>query len=116
MPQQLIPGRGALCVAALALLAFPACSKEHAQARGRDDVAKSVTTAKVRQDTVTRALEVVGTLAAVDEVTLSSQTDGAVSRILADLGDRVKANQPLIELDAEKLQYSLDQQKAALAR
>jgi RND family efflux transporter MFP subunit len=117
MPQQLIYGRGALCVAALAVLSLPACSREqHAQARGRDDAAKSVSTTKVRQETVTRSIEVVGTLAAVDEVTLSSQAEGAVSRILADLGDRVKAGQPLIELDAEKLQYNLEQQKAALAR
>jgi HlyD family secretion protein len=117
MPQQLMYGRGVFCVAAFSVLMLPACSREqHAQARGRDDAAKSVTTAKVRQETVTRALEVVGTLAAVDEVTLSSQAEGAVSRILADLGDRVKAGQPLIELDAEKLQYNLDQQKAALAR
>jgi multidrug efflux pump subunit AcrA (membrane-fusion protein) len=117
MPQQLIRSRAVACVAALAVLALPACSREqHAQARGRDETARSVTTAHVRQDTVARALEVVGTLAAADEVTLSSQTEGAVSRILADLGDRVKAGQPLIELDAEKLQYSLEQQKAALAR
>jgi multidrug efflux pump subunit AcrA (membrane-fusion protein) len=117
MSQQLIYGRGALCVAALAVLSLPACSREqHAQARGRDDAAKSVSTTKVRQETVTRSIEVVGTLAAVDEVILSSQTEGAVSRILADLGDRVKAGQPLIELDAEKLQYNLEQQKAALAR
>ena len=34
-----------------------------------------------------------GTLAAVDQVTISSEADGKVSRILADLGDRVKAGQ-----------------------
>jgi multidrug resistance efflux pump len=39
-----------------------------------------------------------------------------VSRILADLGDRVTAGQALIQLDHEKQQYNFDQQKAALAR
>jgi multidrug efflux pump subunit AcrA (membrane-fusion protein) len=39
-----------------------------------------------------------------------------VSRILADLGDRVRAGQALVELDREKLEYSLEQQKAVLAR
>jgi HlyD family secretion protein len=116
MSQQLIRSRSVLFAVALAILTLPACSREKAQARGRDEAAKTVSTTKVRQETVNRSLEVVGTLAAVDEVTLSSQTDGAVSRILADLGDRVKAGQPLIELDAEKLQYNLDQQRAALAR
>ena len=57
-----------------------------------------------------------GTLAAEDQVTIASQADGAVSRVLVDLGDRVKAGQVLIELDREKLEYNLQNQKAALAR
>jgi len=73
-------------------------------------------TATVQQDSVRRAIEVVGTLAAEDQVTVSSQTEGAVSRIAADLGDRVRAGDPLVELDKEKLQYNLDQQRAALTR
>ena len=43
----------------------------------------------------------------VDQVTISSEADGKVSRILADLGDRVKAGQVLIEIDSEKQQYTL---------
>jgi len=93
------------------------CSKtETAQARGRDTAAKPVQVEAVRQETVRRAVEVVGTLAAVDQVTVSSETEGKVSRILADLGDRVTAGQALIQLDNEKQQYNFDQQKAALAR
>jgi len=93
------------------------CSKtETAQARGRDTAVKPVQVEEVRQETVRRAVEVVGTLAAVDQVTVSSETEGKVSRILADLGDRVTAGQALIQLDNEKQQYNFDQQKAALAR
>jgi HlyD family secretion protein len=93
------------------------CSKtETAQARGRDGAAKRVKTETVRQETMNRSVELVGTLAAVDEVTISSEADGTVSRILADLGDRVKAGQPLVRLDSEKQQYSSDQMKASLAR
>jgi len=95
-----------------------ACSRpETAQARGRDDAAgKRVKTELVREEPVHRAVEVVGTLAAEDEVTVSSQAEGVVSRIAADLGDRVTAGQVLVELDREKLQYNLDQQRASLAR
>jgi len=102
----------ALCAAAAA------CSKtETAQARGRDaGAARRVKTEAVRQETVRRSVEVVGTLAAVDQVTISSEAEGKVSRILADLGDRVTAGQALIRLDNEKQQYSSDQQRAALAR
>src|SRR5258708_896056 len=106
-----------LCTA-VAVAAFAAgCTKsETAQARGRDSVAKPVATETVRQETVKRNVEVVGTLAAVDQVTISSEAEGKVSRILADLGDRVTKGQALIQLDDEKQQYNVDQQKAALAR
>jgi RND family efflux transporter MFP subunit len=94
-----------------------ACSKAGAaRQKGRDDVAKAVNVEPVRQDQVERSLDVVGTLAAEEQVTLASQADGAVSRVLADLGDRVRAGQLLIELDREKLEYNLDNQKAALER
>jgi multidrug efflux pump subunit AcrA (membrane-fusion protein) len=113
----LMSGWRVAAVTAVAGLAFAGCSKtESAQARGRDAAAKPVKIETVREEAVTRAVEVVGTLAAEDEVTVSSEADGAVSRIFADLGDRVKAGQVLVELDREKLQYSYDQQKAAHAR
>jgi multidrug efflux pump subunit AcrA (membrane-fusion protein) len=98
-------------------LAAAGCSKtELAQARGREGAAKPVKAEAVRQETVRRTVEVVGTLAAVDQVTISSEADGKVSRILADLGDKVKAGQPLIQIDHEKQQYNLDQQRATLDR
>jgi multidrug efflux pump subunit AcrA (membrane-fusion protein) len=104
---------GAACIA----LAAAGCSKtETAQARSRDAAARRVAVETVRKETVRRSVEVVGTLAAVDQVTISSEADGKVSRILADLGDRVTAGQTLIRLDSEKQQYSSDQQNAALAR
>jgi multidrug efflux pump subunit AcrA (membrane-fusion protein) len=102
----------------LLVLGFVAagCSKsETAQARTRDDAAKPVKVEPVREETVRRAVEVVGTLTAVDQAMVSAEADGAVSRIVHDLGDRVKAGDALIELDHEKQQYNLDQQKAALA-
>jgi len=104
-------GIGGLAVVAVA------CSKsETAQARGREDAAKPIKTESVRQEAVRRSVEVVGTLAAVDEVTVSSEAEGRVARLFSDLGDRVVAGQALLELDREKPQYNLDQQKAALER
>jgi multidrug efflux pump subunit AcrA (membrane-fusion protein) len=109
---------GCACAALLAAAALATgCSKsETAQARGRDVAAKPVKIEVVRQESVRRSVEVVGTLAAVDQVTISSEADGKVSKILADLGDRVTAGQALISLDNEKQQYNFDQQKATLAR
>ena len=75
-----------------------------------------VKTEPVRQEALRRTVEIVGTLAAEDEVTISSQVDGIVRAVLADLGDPVKSGQTLVEIDREKLQYTLDEQKAAHAR
>jgi multidrug efflux pump subunit AcrA (membrane-fusion protein) len=100
-----------------ALLLMYGCGRSApAASRSRSDAPKAVKTETVRQQQVSRSIDVVGTLAAEDQVTIASQAEGAVSRVLADLGDKVKAGQVLIELDSEKLQYSLDSQKAALAR
>lgn len=104
-------------VLSLAAVALAGCSKSpSAQARGREDAAKAVKVETVRQETIRRNVEVVGTLAAEDEVTLSSEADGLVSRILHDLGDRVRSGDVLVELDREKPQYNLDQQRATLQR
>jgi multidrug efflux pump subunit AcrA (membrane-fusion protein) len=93
------------------------CSKaQTAQASNRDGSAKPVSATPVRKDSIRRSVDVVGTLAAVDQVVVSSEADGTVRSILADLGDRVKAGQVLIQLDNEKQQYSLEQQQATLAR
>lgn len=101
---------------ACASLALTGCSRsETAQAHGRD-AAKPVKVEPVREETLHRTVEVVGTLAAVDEATISSEAEGRVSHLYADLGDRVKAGQVLVGLDREKLEYNYEQQKAALDR
>ena len=106
-----------LCTIAALTVFLTACSKsESAQAKGREAPAKAVSAEAVREEQMRRSVEVVGTLAAEDQVTIASQAEGAVSRVLVDLGDHVKAGQPLIELDREKLEYNLQNQKAALAR
>ena len=94
-----------------------ACGRQpSAQTRGREDAAKRVKAVAVKQDAVRRSVDVVGTLAAVDEVTISAEAEGRVTRILADLGDRVHAGDMLVELDREKSEYNVQQQQASLTR
>lgn len=123
MPPSLLVCVRSLCCAWLLgaagglVLALAACSKaDTAQARSREGTPKAVKVDVVREDSVRRAVDVVGTLAAVDQVTISSEADGKVRAILADLGDRVRAGQVLVQLDNEKQQYTYEQQQAALAR
>jgi len=106
-----------LATVLLAATVLSACSNSQATpARSREEAEKHIKTEPVRQEGVHRTIEVVGTLAAEDQVTISAQADGAVSRMLVDMGDRVQSGQVLLELDREKLQYSLDEQKASLTR
>src|SRR5215831_5143370 len=99
-----------LAVAAAASCVAGCSKSDTAQARTRDDAARSVKVEPVREESMRRMVEVVGTLAAVDEVMISSEAEGRVSRLAADLGDRVSAGQPVLELDREKPQYNFDQQ------
>jgi RND family efflux transporter MFP subunit len=110
---------GALILVVLCTVAVvtSGCADSSAeQAGGPEEAVKAVKTDAVRQESVRRTLEVVGTLAAEDQVSVSSEVDGVVRRVLADLGDRVTSGQTLVEIDRERLQYNLDQQRAAHAR
>jgi RND family efflux transporter MFP subunit len=117
----LLPHEPIRLLLALSVAATLSACSESGSAKSADDgtrarPAKTIDTEPVRREAVNRTVNVSGTLAAENEVTVSSQAEGVVSRILADLGDRVTSGQVLVELDREKLQYNLDQQKAALAR
>jgi RND family efflux transporter MFP subunit len=63
-----------------------------------------------------RDVEAVGTLAAHNEAIVSAEVEARVSRLAADMGDRVAKGTPLVILDAEKLQYRADEQRAALSQ
>ena len=114
----LTPGRLQVLLALSVATTLAGCSEAAKGAEGgsRERPAKAIDTEAVKRESINRTVNVSGTLAAENDVTVSSQAAGVVSRILADLGDRVREGQALVELDREKLQYNLDQQKAALAR
>lgn len=99
------------------LLPLAGCSGSgSAQARGDNTPPTRVKWIAVRADTVRRSIDIVGTLAAADEVVVSSEVEGKVSRIHADLGDRVSAGAVLVELDREKLEYRYNASRAAWQR
>jgi multidrug efflux pump subunit AcrA (membrane-fusion protein) len=89
------------------------CSRDRGvQASENKPRAVATEAAQVRE--LRRQVDVVGTLAAREEVVVSAEVDGRVARLVHDLGDRVSAGAPLIELDGEKLQYRAEAQRAAL--
>jgi multidrug efflux pump subunit AcrA (membrane-fusion protein) len=99
------------------VLPLAACSGVgSAQSRAPEAAPRRVKALAVQPDTVRRSIDIVGTLAAAEEVTISSEVEGKVSRIRADLGDHVAAGDVLVELDREKLQYRYEASRAALQR
>lgn len=113
----LFSARIPVVLALFVAVTLAACAQPtKAEKATRERPVKVIDTEAVKREDVKRTVNVSGTLAAENEVTVSSQAEGVVSRVLADLGDRVREGQPLVELDREKLQYNVDQQKAALAR
>lgn len=57
-----------------------------------------------------------GVAAAGDQATLSFSTGGTVQDILVKVGERVKADQPLAELDATQLRLQAGQARASVAQ
>ena len=93
-----------------------ACDRPTSAGATAEAAPQAIAVANVETHELRRSIDVVGTLAADEQVTVSSEVEGRVLRIAADLGDRVTAGQALVVLDPEKLQYRLDQQRAALGR
>ena len=114
-----LSGRGVLrvVVSSVVVLLVSACSKgTAAKAGGKSDAVVPVQVEQVREESVRRTIEVVGTLAPTTRSRFRPKPTAGSAASLADLGDRVSAGQVLIQLDREKQQYNLEQQKAALAR
>ena len=107
----LIPVRP-LALALSVVVAASGCGRSRASAeRAPKAVKAKVLTVEHKQ--LRRDVESVGSLFAYDEVTVSSEIEGKVERVLADIGDRVVAGQPLVKVLPVELELSLDQQRAA---
>lgn len=106
--------KAAAVLASCLWLSLVACARDHGIQAAEALKARAVRTEAAQVHDVRRQVDVVGTLAAREEVVVSAEVDGRVARLVHDLGDRVPAGEPLIELDQEKLQYRAEAQRAAL--
>jgi len=71
---------------------------------------------RVGRSTAQSELTLPGTLQAVMEAPILARADGYLKQRLVDLGDRVKAGQPLAEIDAPELDQQIHQSEAAVAQ
>lgn len=89
-------------------------SDQAAQDTGTPPLEVTVSRATARP--AKRVLKFVGTLFGDQEVMLSSQVEGQIKLIHADLGDRIDAGQVLAEIDDEQLRARLREIEAQLAK
>jgi RND family efflux transporter MFP subunit len=105
--------RLAALAAGLLLPAF-GCSGAKPAATVEAAAPVQVQTVRVQSEKVRRTVDLVGTLEGQHEVTVSSEVSGRVIAIHADLGDRVKQGQPLVDIDTKEFVLAIDRQQAAL--
>ena len=71
---------------------------------------------RVGRSTMQSDLKLPGTLQAVTEAPILARADGYLKNRYVDLGDRVRAGQPLAEIDAPELDQQILQSEAAVAQ
>jgi RND family efflux transporter MFP subunit len=102
----------------LVALAFYGCGGDSAASKqtqaAKTEAPLAVTVTPVRTQKVTRTVEVVGTLYANEEVTVSSELDGRIASLGADLGDRVARGQTLAKIDDAEFRFAIKQTESNL--
>lgn len=91
--------QGALVVAGLGVLASAGCGESADEKKGKGPGKPVVVrTLEAKEEHVDRVVEITGTLAGSEEVTVSAEVEGRVERVAADLGDVVKEGGLLVQL------------------
>ncbi len=107
-------------VCLIVLLTFAAGSCTDRAGRKTEASAASATKAipvqlaRIEAQAYRRNVESVGSLFPDEEVTVSSEVEGPVEQVLADVGDRVAKGQPLVKISTAELTLSLEQARAAV--
>jgi len=97
------------------LLLFGAgCNRQPAVQAKQDSGPIRVKASRVVARQLQRDVESVGTLYPYEEVTISSEIEGRVEQVDADLGDHVNQGQVLVRLSEEEQRYLLAQNEAQL--
>jgi membrane fusion protein, multidrug efflux system len=115
-----VPGRGVkglVIAAGLAAILLGGCSKaQSGSVLGDAAHPTPVHFYTVAEETARRRIQAVGSLFALEESALSSQVDGRVADVLADVGDTVREGQALITLDPQELQFEVERQRGLVTQ
>jgi RND family efflux transporter MFP subunit len=106
-----------LLAVVLGSVAGSGCSREQRSEAQQAEATRApvpVTVALPKVEKVQRTVDVVGTLEANEEVTVSNKLDGRLQRVYVDLGDRVQVGQILAKLDDGDYALALNQVEGSL--
>jgi len=86
-----------------AMVAVLLNNKSKMQAKAKNDVVKflPVTLVPVQKQQLSENLSLTGTITANNDVAVQSETEGRVTKVLVEIGDRVKAGDVLVQVDDE---------------
>ncbi len=97
----------------LALILVAGCTGDQGQAvRKGPSGPLAVRTFEVRPEMVEQEIELTGTLGGLEEIPVSAEVEGRVEKVLADLGDKVKAGEPIVQIAAAELRLKAEQAEA----
>ncbi len=116
--------RAAVTASLLAAIILTAgCGKTNADSKGTSSkaVVQAPEEVQVRVDTarrtaIQRKVEFVGSLAGVEQVTLSSESEGTIDKVHADLGDPVRKGQVLLSVVPDEFRFRAEQARAEAAQ
>lgn len=84
-------------------------------AQAQDTAAIPVEVDAARQEAVSEAVAVIGRFVSRQTGVVAAQADGAVANVVVEVGDRVEAGDPLVELDTLRIALNRDLWQAELA-
>lgn len=96
------------------LLSVVGCSRQQATPTHRESGPVVVQVSPVTARQIQRIVEAVGTLFPFDEVVVSAEIEGPVSKVEVDLGDPVQQGQVLATISEEEQRYLVTQTEAQL--
>ena len=103
-----------LLIACLVTALLAGCDRKTAAKVQTKEAALAVTVVPVRTQQVQRTVEFVATLDANDQVTVSSEIDGQIAAIAADMGDRVQQGQLLAKIRDTEFRFVVQQAEGSL--
>jgi len=98
----------------VAVTALAGCNRPGPVQAGKQSGPLKIKVAPVATRQLLREVESVGTLFPFEEVTISSEVDGRVVEVSADLGDRVSQGHVLVRVSDEEQKYIVAQNEAQL--